>query len=63
MVPNSLPEAQMLPDNPGAKSTTGRTGTMARTGGIAHRPPRPARGHDRHTGATRHVSRISQTLA
>jgi hypothetical protein len=34
MVPKPLPQAHILPDNPGAGRTTGRTGTIARTGTI-----------------------------
>lgn len=33
----SLPEARILPANPGAKRTTGRTGIMARAAGIMAR--------------------------
>jgi hypothetical protein len=32
MAPELLPEARILPGNPGAGRTTGRTGTMARAG-------------------------------
>jgi hypothetical protein len=38
MVPKPLPEAHIHPGNPGAERTTGRTGTMARTGTIVHPP-------------------------
>ena len=30
--------SRIIPDNPGAERTTGRTGTMARTGTIVHPP-------------------------
>jgi hypothetical protein len=32
MVPKTLPQAHILPENPGAERTTGRTGTVACTG-------------------------------
>jgi hypothetical protein len=38
MVHKPLPQAHILPDNPRAERTTGRTGTMARTGTIVHSP-------------------------
>jgi hypothetical protein len=38
MVHKPLPQAHILPDNPRAERTTGRTGTMARTGTIVHPP-------------------------
>jgi hypothetical protein len=34
-----LPQAHIIPDNPGADRTTGRTGTTARTSAIVHPPP------------------------
>ena len=34
-----LPQAHIIPDNPGADHTTGRTGTTARTSAIVHPPP------------------------
>jgi hypothetical protein len=36
MVPKPLPQAHILPDNPDAERTTGRTGTMARTSTSVH---------------------------
>ena len=65
MVHKRLPQAHILPDNPGTERTTGRTGTMARTGTIVHPPSRlrPAPGRDHQIRTTRHVSRINQTLA
>ena len=38
MAPKPLPQARILPANPGAGRTTGRTGTMARAGTIVHPP-------------------------
>jgi hypothetical protein len=38
MVPKPLPQAHIHPDNAGAARSTGRTGTMARTGTIVHSP-------------------------
>jgi hypothetical protein len=36
MVHKPLPQAHIHPDNPGAERTTGRTGTLTRTGTIVH---------------------------
>jgi hypothetical protein len=38
MVHKPLPQAHIFPDNPRAGRSTGRTGTMARTGTIVHPP-------------------------
>jgi hypothetical protein len=36
MVHKRLPQAHIIPGNPGAERTTGRAGTKARTGTIVH---------------------------
>jgi hypothetical protein len=38
MVHKPLPKAHILPDNAGGERTTGRTGTVARTGTIVDPP-------------------------
>ncbi len=38
MVHKLLPQAHILPGNPGAERTTERTGTIARTGTNVHSP-------------------------
>ena len=62
MVHKRLPQAHIIPGNPGAERTTGRAGTKARTGTIVHPPSGLAPGCDRQTRPTRHGSSMNQTL-